>query len=243
LHPGEAWHGFKGLEDNYCMLDPIKVSVVTPGVADDGTFEKIGIPATLLTAYLDQRGIEVEKTTDFTILFLVSIGVTKGKYGTLINGLLHFKDDYDANLPLAEALKPVFELNPQRYAGMGLRDLGDEMFEQIKASDLLKWQAEAFSSLPAAVFTPAETYSRLVHNEIESVPIDQMAGRILATGIVPYPPGIPMLMPGENAGCSNSPYIRYLQALQAWDQRFPGFGHETHGVENKDGTYYVFCLK
>ncbi len=243
LHPGEAWHGFKDLEDGYCMLDPIKVSVVTPGVADDGSFESIGIPATLLTAYLDQRGIEVEKTTDFTILFLFSIGVTKGKYGTLVNALLHFKDDYDANLPLAEALPPVFALDPQRYAGMGLRDLGNEMFEQIKLSDLLKWQAEAFSTLPVAVFTPAETYSRLVHNEIESVPIDQMAGRILATGIVPYPPGIPMLMPGENAGGSDSPYIRYLRALQDWDNRFPGFGHETHGVEKVDGTYFVFCLK
>jgi hypothetical protein len=29
LHPGEAWHGFKQLEDGYCMLDPIKVSVVS----------------------------------------------------------------------------------------------------------------------------------------------------------------------------------------------------------------------
>ena len=32
LHPNDAWHGFKDLEDNYCMLDPIKVSVVTPGL-------------------------------------------------------------------------------------------------------------------------------------------------------------------------------------------------------------------
>jgi arginine decarboxylase len=93
LHPGDAWHGFKNLEDGYCMLDPIKVSVVTPGVARDGSFEPTGIPATLVTAYLDQRGVEVEKTTDFTILFLFSMGVTKGKYGMLINALLHFKHD------------------------------------------------------------------------------------------------------------------------------------------------------
>ena len=119
LHPGEAWHGFKDLEDGYCMLDPIKVSVVTPGVADDGSFEKIGIPATLVTAYLDQRGIEVEKTTDFTILFLFSIGVTKGKYGTLINALLHFKEDYDANKPLAEVTQAIVEAAPARYSGHG----------------------------------------------------------------------------------------------------------------------------
>jgi arginine decarboxylase len=243
LHPGEAWHGFKDLEDGYCMLDPIKVSVVTPGVANDGSFEKIGIPATLVTAYLDQRGIEVEKTTDFTILFLFSIGVTKGKYGTLINALLHFKEDYDANTPLAEVMKAIVKVSPERYTGIGLRDLANEMFEQLKVSNLLKWQAEAFSTLPLPVFTPAETYSKLVHNEIEQIKVDKMAHRILATGIVPYPPGIPMLMPGEDAGGEDSPYIGYLCALQAWDRRFPGFSHETHGVENKDGKYYVYCLK
>lgn len=243
LHPGEAWHGFKDLEDDYCMLDPIKVSVVTPGVANDGSFEKLGIPAALVTAYIDERGIEVEKTTDFTILLLFSIGVTKGKYGTLINAMLRFKEDYDANTPLVEVLKSIVASAPERYTGMGLKELADEMFEQMKSSHLLKWQAEAFSALPLPVLTPADTYSRLVHNEIELVPVDKMANRILATGIVPYPPGIPMVMPGENAGGDDSPYIGYLRALQAWDSRFPGFGHETHGVENKDGTYYVYCLK
>src|SRR4051812_13853746 len=31
LHPGESWHGFGDLEDGYCMLDPIKVSIVPLG--------------------------------------------------------------------------------------------------------------------------------------------------------------------------------------------------------------------
>ena len=120
LHPGEAWHGFKDLEDGYCMLDPIKVSVVTPGVANDGSFEKVGIPATLVTAYIDERGIEVEKTTDFTILFLFSIGATKGKYGTLINALLHFKEDYDANTSLAEVLPTILATTDRALYRHGL---------------------------------------------------------------------------------------------------------------------------
>ena len=225
------------------MLDPIKVSVVTPGLANDGSFEKMGIPATLVTAYLDQRGIQVEKTTDFTILFLFSLGVTKGKYGTLINALLHFKEDYDANAPLNEVLIAAAAGAPARYAGMGLRDLANEMFAQMKETNQLKVQDAAFSTLPVPALTPADTYSKLVHNEVEHVAVDKMANRIVATGVVPYPPGIPMLMPGENVGGDNSPYLGYLRALQAWDRRFPGFGHETHGVENKDGTYYVYCLK
>ena len=54
-------------------------------------------------AYLHQRGVEVEKTTDFTILVLFSIGITKGKWGTLLNALLDFKRDYDSNAPLARS--------------------------------------------------------------------------------------------------------------------------------------------
>jgi arginine/lysine/ornithine decarboxylase len=243
LHPDAAWHGFKGLEDGYCMLDPIKVSVVTPGVADDGSLEKTGIPAMLVTAYLDRRGIVAEKTTDFTILFLFSLGVTKGKYGTLINALLKFKDDYDANTPLHDVMPAIVAVAPKRYLGMGLRDLANEMFAQMKETNQLQLQETAFSALPMPMFTPADTYSQLIYNEVEQVPVDKMANRIVATGVVPYPPGIPMLMPGENVGGDDSPYLGYLRTLQAWDRRFPCFGHETHGVEIEDGTYMVCCLK
>jgi len=243
LHPGEEWHGFQNLEDDYCMLDPIKVSVVTPGVNSDGSFAGHGIPAALVTAYLDNRGTEVEKTTDFTILFLFSIGVTKGKWGTLVNALLNFKNDYDDNSPLVDVLPELVAAHPERYSGMGLRDLADEMFEQMKRSDQLELQATAFSHLPQPVLTPNQTYQRLVHDEVEQVPLEAMANRVVASGVVPYPPGIPLLMPGENAGTADGMYLSYLQALQAWDRLFPGFEHENHGVENIDGMYFVYCLK
>ncbi len=59
---------------------------------------------------------------------------------------------------------------------------------------------------------------------------------------MPYPPGIPLLMPGENAGPAGGPVLGYLKALEAYDRRFPGFAHDTHGVEVEDGTYRVYCL-
>lgn len=49
-----------------------------------------------------------------------------------------------------------------------------------------------------------------------------MANRVVASGVVPYPPGIPLLMPGENAGPADGIYLSYLRSLQAWDRRFPG---------------------
>jgi arginine/lysine/ornithine decarboxylase len=243
LHPGDLWHGFGDLEDGYCMLDPIKVSVVTPGVALNGELDDRGIPATLVTAYLHTLGIEVEKTTDFTILFLFSIGITKGKWGTLLNALLDFKRDYDANTTLVEVLPHVAAENSGTYQGMGLRDLADQMFSQLKSSRQTHWLAEAFSTLPRPVMSPRDAYQRLIKSQVEHVPLDELADRVLATSIVPYPPGIPMLMPGEAAGLNDGPYLSYLRALASWDQRFPGFGHDTHGVVARNGTYWVQCLR
>ena len=243
LNPGETWHGFSDLEDDYCMLDPIKVSIVTPGVADKGGLEKRGIPASLVTKYLSVRGVEVEKTTDFTILVLFSIGITKGKWGTLLNSLLEFKRDYDSNAPIEQVFPQLASSDPKVYGSIGLRDLADQMFAQLRDSKQTHWLAEAFSTLPKLVMTPSDAYQHLVRDEIEHVPLDKLANRVLATSVVPYPPGIPMLMPGESTGASDGPYLGYLKALASWDKRFPGFGHDTHGIENRDGVQYVQCLK
>ncbi len=243
LHPKENWHGFGDLEDGYCMLDPIKVSIVTPGIADKGGLEKTGIPATLVTGYLHHRGVEVEKTTDFTVLVLFSIGITKGKWGTLLNALLDFKKDYDDNAPLEQVLPHLTNSHGATYGGMGLRDLADQMFEQLKVSKQTQSMAEAFSTLPEPKLSPNNAYQYLVRDEIEHVPLEELADRVLATSVVPYPPGIPMLMPGEATGADDGPYLGYLRALQNWDKRFPGFGHDTHGVENRDGTHFIQCLK
>ena len=241
LAPGAAWHGFGDIEPGFCMLDPIKVSVVCPG--GFGTGAGFGIPAGLVTAYLDQQGIIPEKTADFTILFLFSIGVTKGKWGTLINTLLDFKRDYDTNAPLARVLPALTAANGTRYATMGLKDLADEMFAEMQTLEFGRLLEQAFGTLPTPVCSPARAYEQVVRGNVEEVTLAQMPRRSLATGIVPYPPGIPLLMPGESAGAADGPALGYLRALETFDARFPGFAHDIHGIECKAGLYHAICLK
>jgi arginine/lysine/ornithine decarboxylase len=243
LHPNEIWHGFGDIEDGYCMLDPIKVSILSPGMGDDGNLLDFGIPACVLSAYLGRQGIVVEKTTDFTILFLFSIGITKGKWGTLVNALLDFKRDYDLNLELELCLPDLLTANQVRYAGMGLKDLSEDIFAAMKKTRTTAAMAQAFGTLPKAEFSPVEAYEKLVKNEVEQVTLEEAAGRIAATGIVPYPPGIPLLMPGENAGPADGPLLAYLRALESFDRSFPGFTHDTHGIENEAGVYRLLVLK
>jgi arginine/lysine/ornithine decarboxylase len=243
LHPNEVWHGFGDIEDGYCMLDPIKVSILSPGMGDNGNLLDFGIPACVLTAYLGRQGIVVEKTTDFTILFLFSIGITKGKWGTLVNALLDFKRDYDTNLELELCLPDLLTANHERYAGMGLKDLAEDIFAAMKKTKTTAAMSQAFGTLPKAEFSPVEAYEKLVRNEVELVTLEEAAGRLAATGIVPYPPGIPLLMPGENAGPADGPLLAYLKALESFDRSFPGFTHDTHGIESEAGVYRLLVLK
>jgi arginine/lysine/ornithine decarboxylase len=242
LHPGDAWHGFADLEDGYCMLDPIKVSVVTPGMGRNGKLEAFGIPAPLLTSYLDAQAIVVEKTTDFACLFLFSMGVTRGKWGTLVNALLGFRRDLLANTPLERAIPALVAAYPEHYGPLGLGDLARTMFTAVKKHRTTELMSSAFGILPVPELSPVATYERLVNGHVESLPLEQMAGRTVATGVVPYPPGIPLLMPGENAGEATGPLLGYLKALEAFDAEMPGFAHDTHGVEVKGGRYRVLCL-
>jgi arginine decarboxylase len=84
---------------------------------------------------------------------------------------------------------------------------------------------------PNPVLTPAQTYQKLIRNGTERVKITEMAGRIPAVMLVPYPPGIPIRMPGERLGDAESPTIKFLLALEEFGKRFPGFEREVHGIE------------
>src|SRR5207253_2752821 len=59
LAPGAQWHGFEGMEPGYCLLDPIKVTITCPGVDALGTAADTGVPARILSAYLETRRIVV----------------------------------------------------------------------------------------------------------------------------------------------------------------------------------------
>jgi len=243
LHPGESWHGFEDLPDDWCLLDPIKFGIVCPGMKDDGELDAKGIPADIVTAYLGRHGIVPSRTTDHMVLFLFSVGITKGKWGTLLNTLLDFKADYDANAPLSDVLPGVMAAGPERYAGMGLKDLGDAMWAQMRKSKQGHWQAQAYATLPSPEMTPRRAFQRLMAGEVEKVPLGRMANRVVAVGVIPYPPGIPIVMPGENLGAADGPWITYLRTLQEFGHLFPGFAKEVEGTEERDGVYHVYCVK
>jgi arginine decarboxylase len=243
LHPGESWHGFEGIPDGWCMLDPIKAGIVCPGMGENGELEENGIPAAVLSNFLYRRGIIPSRTTDFMVLCLFSVGITKGKWGTLINTLLNFKDSYDGNEALEVTLPDLVKSFPARYGNMGVKDLCDEMFACMKSSAMDRAQAAAFGTLPVPVMPPRAANAKLMAGDVELLGLHEMAGRTIAVGAIPYPPGIPILMPGENIGPEDGPWLTFLRSMEDWGRKFPGFEKIVEGAVIEDGKFQFWCVK
>lgn len=244
LDPQASWHGFPAgsLEDGWCLLDPIKVAIVTPGMSPEGVYEKRGIPAPIVTAYLNERGIIVARTMSHMILFLFSIGITKGKWGTLLSALLAFRADYERNEPVSRVLPTLYEGHRDAYRGKGLRDLCDDMFFFNVQQNQQEVLHAAFERLPTPRMTPRAAFQQLMGTRIETLGLDALEGRTSGVCVIPYPPGIPLLMSGEVV---SKEHVAYLRAMEAFDRAFPGFENEIQGVDTEhlaDEGYKITVL-
>jgi arginine/lysine/ornithine decarboxylase len=101
------------------MLDPIKATIINPGLDVSGRFSETGIPASIVTRYLAEHGVIVEKTGLYTFFIMFTIGITKGRWNTLVSALQQFKDDFDKDQPIWKVL-PEFAAAYPCYERIGL---------------------------------------------------------------------------------------------------------------------------
>ncbi len=244
LRTEDRWHGFGKLAEGFNMLDPIKATVITPGLDVDGDFsDAFGIPAAIVTKYLAEHGVVVEKCGLYSFFIMFTIGITKGRWNTMVTELQQFKDDYDKNMPLWRILPEFIAKNP-RYEKIGLRDLCDQIHGIYKANDVARLTTEMYLSDMVPAMKPSDAFAKMAHGEIERVRIDDLEGRVTAVLLTPYPPGIPLLIPGERF---NKTIVDYLRFARDFNKRFPGFETDIHGLVagEVDGqrVYYVDCVK
>ncbi len=243
LGAGDRWHGFGNLAPGFNMLDPIKATIITPGLDVDGDFADSGIPAAIVTKYLAENGVVVEKTGLYSFFIMFTIGITKGRWNTMVTELQQFKDDYDKNQQLWRVL-PEFVAKHARYEKVGLRDLCDQIHDIYKANDVARLTTEMYLSNMEPAMKPSDAFAKMAHGEIDRVAIDDLEGRITSVLLTPYPPGIPLLIPGERF---NKTIVDYLKFARDFNQKFPGFESDIHGLvtEQMDGgpRYYVDCVR
>ena len=242
---GKSWHGFGELAPGFNMLAPIKATIVTPGLDLDGQFAPHGIPASIVSKYLAEHGIVVEKTGLYSFFIMFTIGITKGRWNTLVAALQQFKDDYDRNHGLWRVM-PEFSAQHRRYEHMGLRDLCQRVHQLYAASDIARLTTEMYLSELTPAMTPAAAYACIARRQTERVPIDELLGRVTVNLVTPYPPGIPLLIPGE---VFNREIVDYLKFAREFARQCPGFETDIHGlVEEKDedggpARFYADCVR
>lgn len=244
LKPEDKWHGFRNIDQEHMYLDPIKVTLLTPGLNGDGTMAERGIPASIVSKYLDDRGVIVEKTGPYNLLFLFSFGIDNTKAMGLLRELCNFRRDYDRNLETKEAIPSLYKKDPSFYDGMRLQELAQGIHKLIVEHDLPNMMFHAFETLPKMVMTPFDAFQRELNGEVEEVRIQDMQDKVNANMILPYPPGVPLVMPGEMLTADNRAVLDFMLMLCEIGEHFPGFETDIHGAYRQpDGSYTVKVLK
>lgn len=240
----DEWHGFGDMAPGFNMLDPIKATIVTPGLNLDGRFEPTGIPASIVTKFLAEHGVVVEKTGLYSFFIMFTIGITKGRWNTLLTALQQFKDDYAKNQPMWRIM-PEFCAKQPRYEQMGLRDLCQHVHALYAKYDIARLTTDMYLSDHTPAMKPSDAFAHIAHRTTERVAIDDLEGRITTSLVTPYPPGIPLLIPGE---VFNKKIVDYLKFNREFARECPGFETDIHGLVQETGTdgvvrYYADCVK
>jgi len=248
LKSNAKWHGFGDLAEGFNLLDPIKCTLITPGLDMSGKFARTGIPAAIVTKYLVDHGVVVEKTGLYSFFIMFTIGITKGRWNTLLTALQQFKDDFDRNQPCWKVM-PEFTAEHPKYERMGLRDLSQSIHEFYARDDIARLVTDMYTSEIEPAMKPSDAFACIAHGKTERVEIDRLEGRVSTTLLTPYPPGIPLLIPGEKF---NRKIVDYLRFTRAFNKRFPGFDTDVHGLMSivelegvgvEDGKYFVDCVR
>lgn len=243
LSPNDTWHGFSDVDQQHMYLDPIKVTILTPGMNQQGELDPEGIPAALVASYLDEKGIVVEKIGPYNLLFLFSIGIDKTKVLSLLRGLVDFKRSYDLNLRVKNMLPNLYAQHSDFYGDMRIQELAQGIHQLVCQYDLPNLMKQAFRVLPEMVMTPYQMFQQELRGQVEDCDLRDLVGKVSANMILPYPPGVPLIMPGEKITADNRFVLDFLLLLCNIGSCYPGFATDIHGVElTEQGRYLVRVL-
>jgi arginine decarboxylase len=191
----EAW------EKDEFMLDPTKITLFIGRTGIDGD--------TFKNEYLmDKYNIQINKTSRNTVLFMTNIGTTRGSVAYLTKVLLD----------IAEQLDQYFESLNDRE-----REIADAKIESLTEhvpplpdfsrfhSSFLAVPGVPGGNLRAAYFLAYTEENCEYISMIDcKIAIEEGKEFVASSFIIPYPPGFPVLVPGQ---VISEEILRFMQAL------------------------------
>ena len=238
----DNWHGFTKMGKGEAMIDPLKITVKTPGIdVQNAKYEETGIPGAVIAEFLMENHIIRAKNDLNSLLFLLTPGDTKEELDTLLDAFLKFEKYYNDDGLVKDVLPVLYKEYPDRYKGYTVKHLCQEMHEYYKENNTFVLQQELFEKpgMQDYKMTPAEADQMFKRNENKVVNLEDVVGETAAEGALPYPPGVFIVAPGEQWGTIDQ---KYFEVLAHAIEKFPGFVPEIQGVyldQNADGTLRV----
>lgn len=238
----DNWHGFIKMGQGEAMIDPLKITVKTPGIdVKNAKYEETGIPGAVVAEFLMENHIIRAKNDLNSLLFLLTPGDTKEELDTLLDAFLKFEKYYNDDALVKDVLPVLYKEYPDRYKGYTVKQLCQEMHEYYKKNNTFVLQQKLFEKpgMQDYKMTPSEADQMFKRNENEVVDFEDVVGRTAAEGALPYPPGVFIVAPGEKWDAVDQ---KYFEVLAHAIEKFPGFVPEIQGVyldQNEDGTLKV----
>jgi arginine decarboxylase len=197
----EAWH-----KDEF-VLDPSRLTLyVAPTGVDGNTFK---------TRYLmDKYGIQVNKTSRNTVLFMTNLGTSRSSVAYLIEVLVRIANELDARLE--DVSPPERALHQRRVHALAhdLPPLPD--FSRFHES-FRPEHATPEGDIRAAFFMSYDD-TRCEYVDIRDGAVDRLIaeGREIVSAIfvIPYPPGFPILVPGQVVSREILGFLRKLDVTE-----------------------------
>jgi arginine decarboxylase len=198
----KGWNRMEAAWEQYeFVLDPTKITVSVGRAGVDGD--------TFKNRYLmDRFNIQINKTSRNTVLFMTNIGTTRGSVAYLVNALLRIADELDDSH--RSLSRRETELVKARIHSLtnDVPPLPD--FSRFHES------FQAVPNVPGGDLREAY-FLACGENNVEYAMLHECAamlaeGRepVSASFVIPYPPGFPVLVPGQVV---SSAIVAFLQAL------------------------------
>ena len=170
------------------MLDPTKINLYIGRTGIDGdTFKKKYL--------MDQFGIQVNKTTRNTVLFMTNIGTTRSSIAFLVSVLMKIAQQLEEE-------GAAMNVDEERLHEAQIESLTENLpplpnFSHFHA--VFKPHAGTPEGNIRKAFFLAYNGLNCEHLPIEACEAAMQSGRELvsASFVIPYPPGFPVLVPGQ----------------------------------------------
>jgi len=171
------------------VLDPTRVTLAVGGTGWDGDTFKTDI-------LMDKYGIQINKTSRNTVLFMTNIGTTRSSVAYLIEVLVEIAHGLDELLDDASRMERLSFDNRVKNLMEDLPPLPDfSQFHDAFCADQNTAEGDIRSAYYLSYDDENCDYLELSGSLKEA--LDRGDTVVSASFIIPYPPGFPILVPGQ----------------------------------------------